>query len=161
MRKHTSFALSLLGMLALAAGALFLSTPARAQNISQTAAAGDYSITLKVLPPESFHGAHAEMMRDGGAKADMVMGPGHPNHHLVAFVSKDGKPVEDAKVTISYRKTSPRGSWMMLPVARMHVDGKGLETTHYGNNVTLPPGSYEARVTVNGTAHATFRFTLS
>jgi hypothetical protein len=34
-------------------------------------------------------------------------------------------------------------------------------TTHYGNNVRLEPGSYEARVTVNGSAPATFQFSLA
>jgi uncharacterized protein involved in high-affinity Fe2+ transport len=42
----------------------------------------------------------------------------------------------------------------------MHVAGKGTDTTHYGNNLRMEPGSYEARVTVNGSAHARFRFTL-
>jgi hypothetical protein len=159
MRTHTPFTLSLIGMLAF--GVLFLPTNLRAENVSQTANAGPYTITLKVLPAESFMGPHAEMMRDGGAKADAMNGAGHPNHHLVAFVNEGDKPVENATVSISYRRLSPKkGSWMKLPVARMHVVGKGSDTTHYGNNVRLEPGSYEARVTVNGTAHASFHFTL-
>jgi hypothetical protein len=42
----------------------------------------------------------------------------------------------------------------------MHVTGHGLATTHYGNNVRLGPGKYEARVTVNGQGPANFRFSL-
>jgi hypothetical protein len=162
MKKQPSVCFSLTMALVFAFGALVAPGAARAQEISQTAMAGPYAITLKVLPAESFTGPQAEMARDGGARADALNGPGHPNHHLVAFVEKSGKPVERATVSIRYRETSPaKGRWMRLPVARMHVAGKGLATTHYGNNVKLEPGSYEARVTVNGSAPAAFHFSLS
>jgi hypothetical protein len=39
----------------------------------------------------------------------------------------------------------------------MHVAGKGLGTTHYGNNVDLPAGTYEVRVTGDGSGPASFR----
>lgn len=134
---------------------------ARAQNVSETGTAGKYSLTLKVLPAESFQGPHAEMARDSGAMANMAGGEAGTNHHLVVFVKENGKPVEQAKVTISYRQLSPqKGKWISLPVTRMHVAGKGAETTHYGNNVKLDPGSYEARVKVNGEGPATLRFSL-
>ncbi|MEJ2010297.1 MAG: hypothetical protein P8Z30_19440 [Acidobacteriota bacterium] len=145
----------------LALGVLFLPAVARTQTISKTAKAGVYSVTLKVLPAESFTGTKAEMVRDGGAEPNTLKGPEHPNHHMVAFVKENGKPVENATVDISYRKLSPpAGAWKALPVVRMHVAGHGLATTHYGNNVRLAPGSYEVRVTVNGTMPASFRFTL-
>jgi hypothetical protein len=160
MRKHIPLPLSLIA-LALAFGALLLPLVTYAENVSQTAKAGAYTVTLKVLAAESFMGPHAEMMRDSGAQADPVNGPGRPNHHLVVFLTKDDKPVENADVSISFRKLSPKaGSWTKLPVVRMHVAGKGTDTTHYGNNLRMEPGSYEARVTVNGSAHARFRFTL-
>jgi hypothetical protein len=147
--------------LALAFVGLLLPHAVRAQNVSQTAIAGPYSITLKVLPAEPFMGSMAAMARDGGAMADTMKGPGHPNHHMVAFIEEKGAPVEDASVTIRYRQLLPtRGAWMTLPVARMHMAGKGLATTHYGNNVDLSTGSYEARVTVNGKNSAHFRFSL-
>lgn len=140
--------------------ALFL-TPrtAHAQAVSQTSMAGPYSVTLKVLPPEAFHGYKAPMARDAGAKAVAVNGPKDPNHHMVAFVKKDGKPVEDATVHIRYRKASA-SDWTSLPVARMHVADKGEKTTHYGNNVALAPGEYRVRVTVDGSQPAAFDFTL-
>ncbi len=151
-----------LAALTVAAGAFLCVCVAHAQNISQTAMAGTFSVTLKVLPAESFSGPHAEMAWDGGAKANTLDGPAHPNHHLVVFVEQDGKPVEDATVSIAYRTVSPASSaWTSLPVARMHVAGKGPETTHYGNNLQIAAGSYEAQVAVNGSPRAVFKFSLS
>jgi hypothetical protein len=149
----------LLGIAILATATLFLSTLSRAQNINEVVRSGPYTFNLKVLPPETFHGAHAEMMHDSGAPGMAVHGAEHPNHHLVVFIKKGGKPVEDAQVTMAYRK-SGRKQWKELPVARMHVAGKGPETTHYGNNVYLAPGKYEVRVTVAGATPATFHITL-
>lgn len=149
----------LLSIVAVAAAALFFSTSIRAQNISEVARSGPYTFNLKVLPPETFHGPNAAMAHDSGAMAMAVNGPGHPNHHLVVFIKKNGKPVEDAQVTIAYRQ-SQWAHWKELPVARMHVAGKGPETTHYGNNVDLAPGKYEVRVSADGHS-ATFRVTLS
>lgn len=161
MRKTSMFATAL----ALALGAVALPSGAQAQAsskvISETGMAGAFSVTLKVLPAESFKGTHAEMTRDGGAAANMVGGPAHPDHHLVAFITRDGKPVERAAVSISYRRTGPDATkWTKLPVVRMHVTGKGLKTTHFGNNVQLPSGAYRVRVRVNGSTPAVFHFTV-
>jgi hypothetical protein len=143
-------------------GALLVPGSAHARTVSKTAAAGAYSVTLKVLPAESFRGPKAEMVRDGGAAPDTLKGSEHPNHHLVVFVAKDGQPVESATVSISYRRLSPKkDAWSTLPVVCMHVAGHGLKTAHYGNNVRLAPGSYEVQVTVDGEGPATFRFSLS
>lgn len=161
MRGKNTFPVSL-AALTFALSILLAPVAAQAQKISKTAKTGGYSITLKVLPAESFAGLHAEMARDGGAEPNDINSPEHPNHHLVAFVKQNGKPLETAKVSISYREVSPKeGDWMSLPVVRMHVAGKGPETTHYGNNVKLSPGTYLARVTVNGIGPAVFRFSLS
>lgn len=150
--------------LALALGALLVPGSVRAQNVTKTAQAGAYSVTLEVLPPEAFTGADAPMVRDGGATPNAVDGPVDPNHHLVAFVKKDGKPVERATVTISYRKAtgdkSESSDWTGLEVVRMHAAGKGVATTHYGNNVHLAPGTYDVRVSVNGSEPASFEVSL-
>ena len=89
------------------------------------------------------------------------------HHHLVAFVKQDGKPVEDATVTISYREVASgkgnmgkSGDWTQLEVVRMHAAGKGLASTHYGNNVHLASGTYDVRVSVNGSAPASFEVSL-
>jgi hypothetical protein len=107
------------------------------------------------------------MVRDSGATPNAVNGSAHPNHHLVAFVKTDGHLVEDANVTISYRKASSdmddmskSGDWTHLDVVRMHAAGKGLATTHYGNNVHLESGTYDVRVSVNGSAPASFEISL-
>lgn len=140
----------------------FVTNNAKAQNISQTLKAGTDSVTIKVLPAEEFTGPNAMMTWDGGAKPDLLKSSPKPNHHLVVFLKRDGKPVEKAVVIIYYRRISPKKSkWIKLPVARMHVTGKGLETTHYGNNVVLWDGKYEARVKVDKNPTVIFRFTLS
>jgi hypothetical protein len=134
-----------------ALASLLLPCAAQGQNASSTAMAGSYSVTLRVLPAESFGGPKAEMVRDSGAQPEQLNGPMHPNHHMVAFIKDGSQPVTNAKVEISYREISPqKTAWKTLPVVRMHVAGKGEATTHYGNNVKLSPGQYEARVTVNG-----------
>jgi hypothetical protein len=161
MRNQNAVRLSLVVAATLVLTGLLVPRATWGQKISETEMAGPYSVTLKVLPAEAFSGPQAEMAWDAGEQADVLSGPAGPNHHLVAFVQEKGKPVEDATVSISYRQLSPkRGEWTSLPVARMHVAGKGLETTHYGNNVKLAAGSYEARVTVNGKGPATFHFSL-
>jgi hypothetical protein len=160
MRGKISFKLWLAAS-ACALGILLVPVAAQAQNISKTAKVGAYSVTLKVLPAESFSGPHSDMARDGGAEPIDINGSEHPNHHLVAFVKENGKPVEEAKVSISYREVSAnKGEWMSLPVVRMHMAGMGSQTTHYGNNVRLAPGKYEARVTVNGSEPTVFHFSL-
>lgn len=147
---------------ALVSTALLAPRTAQAQAVSVDAKTGDYSLTLKVLPAEAFTGPHAEMARDAGAKANTLDGPGHPNHHMVVFIKKGNKPVEDAVVSITYRKVGQKSmDWSVLPVTRMHVKGKGLATTHFGNNLFLTPGSYEARVIVNGSSPALFQFKVA
>lgn len=141
----------------------FLSPTLNAQtkNVNETKMDAGYMIDLKVLPAESFQGPKEQMTRESGAKAVLENSPERPNHHMVVFVRKNGKPLENARVTIRYRELSPRmESWTTLPEARMYATMDGLKSTHYGNNVRLAPGKYEARVIVNGSAPATFRFSL-
>ncbi len=146
---------------AIAISALLAASAAQAKPVSETATAGAYSVTLKVLPAESFSGSNAEMARDGGAKPVTLDATPKPNYHLVAFVKKGDKPVENAKVSIRYRELKPQKSgWTQLPVVRMHVAGKGRQTTHYGNNVALVPGSYRVLSMVNGKGPARFSFIL-
>ena len=96
---------------------LLLPFDAQCRPITETGKVGAYSVTLKVLPAESFAGPTAEMIRTRGANPALLHGRDHPNHHLVAFVEKDGKPVEDAKVAIRYRRLSPiTPAWTKLPV---------------------------------------------
>lgn len=161
MKSQNRIFQSFASLLVLAASVLVVPAVSNAQPISKTASAGPYSVTLKVLPAESFTGPKAAMTRDAGAKPELLNGPAHPNHHMVVFLKRNGKPVEKARVRILYRKRSAHaGAWMTLPVVRMHVTGHGLATTHFGNNVRLGPGAYQVRVTVNGRGPANFRFSL-
>ena len=138
-----------------------LAAAAPVTPISKTEVTGPYTVTLKVLPAESFTGPKAEMAWDAGAKPVTLDSAASPNHHMVAFVERDGHPMEEATVTIRYRQEEPgMPEWRMLPVARMHVAGKGAATTHYGNNVRLEPGRWSVEVTVDGSQPALFHFTL-
>lgn len=161
MRNRSALPVSLVATLTLAFAGLLFPHPVHAQNVSKTAMAGPYSVTFKVLPAETFTGITAEMVRDGGAKPLLVGGNTPPNHHMVAFITKNGAPIENAKVVIQYRQLRPQaGPWNTLPVVRMHVAGKSRATTHYGNNLILIHGEYEARITVNGKGTAHFHFSV-
>ena len=105
----------------------------KAQNITQTEQTGPVLVTIKVLPAESFKGPNAEMAWDGGARPVLLSHSLRPDHHMVVFLKEEKRPVEMAKVTILYRENTPdKGRWTLLPVARMHIEGKSLKTTHFG-----------------------------
>ncbi|MGH9685942.1 MAG: hypothetical protein ACRD5K_02490 [Candidatus Acidiferrales bacterium] len=162
MKKQTSVLPRLrflLAVLTATIALIFVPIASRAQNVNEVARSGAYTINLKLLPAESFEGPHPAMVHDGGAMPVLVNGPEHPDHHLVVFIKKNGEPVENAHVAITF-KQSQWAHWKNLPVARMHAAGKGSGTTHYGNNVNLVPGKYEVRVTVNAARPATFRITI-
>lgn len=147
--------------LAFLAAGLIASNTAEAKNISKTAKAGNVWVTLKVLPAEAFEGAHSSMVRDAGAMPMLLSNSPRPNHHMVVFLKSDNKPVEKASVMILYRQSAPhKGKWTLLPVVRMHVAGKSLATTHFGNNVKLDPGDYEVIVVVDHNPPADFHFKL-
>jgi hypothetical protein len=148
-----------LTMIAGLACAMPLLASAHGDGVTEQAQTGGYQIALKLLPAETFTGKHAEMMRKSGAEPmDMSGGAEKPNHHLVVFLKKGGKPVTDADVRIRYHRVGSSASWKSLPVVRMQVAGKGAATTHYGNNVLLKPGEYDVEVTV--THHLDHRFLL-
>lgn len=158
MRKILLFSAAL----AFAFGTFLASCAAQAKSLSHTTQVGPYTVTLKLLPAESFSGGHSSMEWDGGAKPHMLNQAPHPNHHMVVFVKKQGKAVEKASVSISYhRMGSQSDQWTTLPVARMYVRGEGRGTTHYGNNVLLPPGNYVVRVTINDSTPGLFHIRVS
>ena len=123
--------------------------------------AGEYVVTIEVLPPTPPDAPNAGLVWDGGAQLLGLGGSHPPNHRLAVFVTAYGRPVDRADVMILYRTIGMRpSSWVSLPVARMHTPGKGLDTTEYGNNVRLPPDAYQVRVGVNREGAATFGFRL-
>ncbi len=152
-----------------------LSAPcARAADIKMTNTTGAYRIELNVLNAEPFgapmnmsgmsgmsgmgQGQGMTMVPKGGAAPVPPDAPSHPNHHLVVHVfdAASGKVVADAAVTISFTPEDASGKdigpAMQVPVVVMEASGKGPASTHYGNNVTMPPGAYHVDVTVNGAA---------
>lgn len=157
MRKVLLFAAAL----AFAFGAFLASCAAQAKIVSRTARVGPYTVTLNLLPAESFAGGHSAMAWDGGAKPYRLKQSPKPNHHLVVFIKKHGKPVENASVKIRYRLMGGKSGWQTLPVARMYVRRKGPRTMHYGNNVLLAPGNYAIRVRIVGASSHLFHLRIN
>ena len=79
----------------------------------------------------------------------------HPNHHRVVHVydRKTDQAITDAKVSLSFeplgRGNKPAGASVDVPVVNMQAIGQGPKSTHYGNNVVMPPGSYRVTAMVN------------
>ncbi|MGA8841676.1 MAG: hypothetical protein WCC70_08150 [Candidatus Aquilonibacter sp.] len=144
--------------------------PANAMNmgtgVTLTKVAGPYKLVLQLLPAEPFYTQNQyakEHPSDGmlvvsGATPVAPDDPSHPNHHLIVHVydAASGKAVTNATVTIAYSTAS--GVQKNLPIVEMQAIGKGPQSTHYGNNLNLPDGTYNVTVTANGNA-ATFTVT--
>ena len=138
-----------------------------------TRIAGPYRVVLVVLPPEPFY-TRAQVAQQhvkdgmvvvGGAAPVQPDDASHPNHHLVVHLydRATGKAVRGGHVTMTYTPAAASsaamsGSFVKVPIVEMRVIGKGPESTHYGNNVTLAPGTYRVIVTANG---ASTSFTVS
>jgi len=96
------------------------------------------------------------MLIISGAKPLALDAKVHPNHHLVihVFNTKTGKAITNAKVEMSFQslddKGIPAGSLIEVPVVVMQAIGKGIQSTHYGNNVVMPAGPYSVLLVVNG-----------
>lgn len=145
-------------------GAVLIITAANAADTMLTKTAGLYRIELNVLPAEPFYtkqqvaDGHVQsgMQIEGGAAPVALNANSHPNHHLVVHVSdsQSGKVVTDATVTMNFVSLDDRheavGAPVLVPVVVMQAIGKGPVSTHYGNNVTMPPGHYRVTVAVNG-----------
>ncbi len=143
---------------------------ARAQAVKKTETAGSYRLELEVLPPEPFFSqseVSSQQIKKGmvvvrGAAPVQPNAASKPDHHLIVHVfdKSTGKAVTDADVKMSYQRLGPAGeptgAATQVPVVEMQVIGKGPSTTHYGNNVDLPSGTYRVSVTANG-ATATFK----
>jgi hypothetical protein len=96
------------------------------------------------------------MLVMAGAKPIGLSDTTHPNHHLVihVFDAKTSRAVTNAKVTMSLQAVDEmgmkKGSAVEIPVVVMQAIGKGEQSTHYGNNVTMADGSYEVTLVING-----------
>jgi hypothetical protein len=149
----------------------FMATTLLAKNIDQSKTAGPYRIELEVLPPEPFYSAKQVaagetkmgMLILGGAEPVQPDASSHPDHHLVVhvFQTTSNKALTNAKVRLTVQpldsKGQPTGRALKVPVVRMQMIGMAgmggmgaAETTHYGNNVSLPPGDYRVEAIANG-----------
>jgi len=148
---------------ALAVGIVF-AVPAAAKDVMKTKNVGAYRIELHVLPAEPFYTADevaakhvttGMVIQSGAAPVKPDADP-HSNHHLVVHVydRKTGQAVTDAKVSLSFeplgRGNKPAGASVDVPVVNMQAIGQGPKSTHYGNNVVMPAGSYRVTATING-----------
>jgi hypothetical protein len=147
---------------------------ARAGGMMKTASMDGLRVELHVLPAEPFFTAdevaasHAKegMLIMGGAKPVAPGAASNPNHHLVVhiFNAKTGKAITNAKISMSFQLLDdtgkPKGAVVDVPVVVMQAVGKGPQSTHYGNNVVMPNGTYCIAVSVNG-KKTEFRMAIS
>ena len=169
MNKRSYFALTVaLIALIICAGSV------RAEDMMKTATMDDLRIELHVLAAEPFFTADEVatsrvkegMLIMGGARPVAPDAASHPNHHLVVHVfdAKTGKAITNAMVSMNFQllddKGRGNGAVVDVPVVVMQAIGKGPQSTHYGNNVVMPNGTYSIAVTVNG-KKAEFRMAVS
>jgi len=148
-----------------------VATEAQAKVVKMKHKADAYEVELNVLNAEPFGAPMPDMpgmskgmvmVVKGGGDPVQMDAPSHPNHHLVVHIyeAASRKVVTDANVTITFTAVDESGKLIgpatQVPVVIMEASDKGAASTHYGNNVTMPPGSYRVDVTVNG-AKTTFR----
>jgi hypothetical protein len=167
MRTYGKWLLALIAATAIAASA-------NAADVMRANTVGPYRVELHVLPAEPFFSKEevaAKQVKEGmeiegGAAPVKLDAPSHPNHHLVVHVfdTKSREPITDAMVSMSFasldRKRGRAGEQIEVPVVIMQAIGKGVSSTHYGNNVTMPAGRYKVTVSINGRA-AIFHVTAS
>jgi len=137
---------------------------ADARDIMKPATVGGMRIELHILPAEPFFTADevtvkkvkAGMLIMGGAEPLALNANAHPNHHLVVhiFDTNTGKAITTAQVSINFQqlntKKKPIGDPINVPIVIMQAIGKGVESTHYGNNVVMSTGYYSITVVANG-----------
>jgi hypothetical protein len=151
-------------LIATAMVVMLIGAAANAADVTQTKTVGPYRIELNVYPAEPFFtkqevaDKHVQngMEIEGGAAPVAMDAASHPNHHLVVHVfdKQGGKAETAASVTMRFEpvdsKGKSAGAAQEVPVVIMQAIGKGPQSTHYGNNVTMPAGRYRVTVTVNG-----------
>jgi hypothetical protein len=137
-----------------------ISFDTHAGNVMKDTIVNGQRIELHVLPAEPFFTKEevkakkikSGMLILGGEKPLALEDSTHPNHHLVVHVfdTKTKKAITKAKVQISFQLSSEKGKLINLPIVTMQAIGKDEQSTHYGNNVAMPDGSYDIQVVVDG-----------
>ena len=129
--------------------------------IKQEATTANYRLELQIGPTEKMftpanvaaqHPAEGEVMVGGKmsmATGGMSMDMGDTRHLEVHVYALDsGTVVTNAHVAIAVTGANPK-KVEDVSVAKMYGIKEGPPDTHYGNDVSLPPGSYSIEVTVN------------
>jgi len=154
--------------------AIALIVPVDAKNDVTTATLGGMRIELCVLQAEPFFTADEVTKKNvkegmlivGGAAPLLLEGNIYSNRHLVVhiFDEKTGQAITKAEVKMSFQPLDthgkPSGDSVRVPIVIMQAIGKGLESTHYGNNAVMPEGAYAITVVADG-QQAAFQVTLS
>jgi hypothetical protein len=137
----------------------------RAADVKMDTTINGQRIELHVLPAEPFftksqvaaQGAPKEgMLIMGGAKPMLPDAKERPNQHLVihVFDTKTALAVTDAKVKMSFQSLDEKGNQtgrpVDVPIVVMQAIGKGVQSTHYGNNVVMPDGPLAVSIVVDG-----------
>jgi hypothetical protein len=135
-------------------------TAAELAPIKQEAQTVHYHLELQIGPIQKMfttadvatqHPSTGEVMVGGdmsmmGTSMDM----GDTRHLEVRVSSLDkGTLVTDANVAIAVTDTGSK-KVEDVAVAKMYGIKDGPSDTHYGNNISLPPGTYTVEITVNG-----------
>jgi hypothetical protein len=157
-----------MGRLLLAVGALSIlgaGASASAEGLApeHEALTPHYRMVLQIGPAEAMYTAaeaHAHHAASGEIMVGGKMAGGMEHEHdgmamperrhveLHVFSRATGRVVVDAHVTIAIAGAD--NTWTSVPIARMYGIEPGPDDMHFGNNMSLPPGSYKVRVSVNG-----------
>jgi Kelch motif len=136
--------------------------PATAGTVSATMAAGPYTLSLTIGPPEPVY-SQVEARAVHPTKGELLAGNGQPssvplsvsqgaNHYLQlhVFSAKTGTTVSDIPVAILV--TTPAGKVLQrVPAVAMQSIAVGPTDRHFGDNIALPMGHYHVAVRVNQT----------
>ena len=156
MRKFGQIAL-LLGLAGAVALPAFAAGTSPIKSETKTA---HYRLELQIGPTEKMvspadvaakHLTDGEVMVGGKMSSmDMSMGMADTRHLEIHVYALDGgKVVADADVVIAVTNSDTK-KVEDVPSAKMYGIKEGPPDTHFGNNVSMPPGPYSVGVSVNG-----------
>jgi hypothetical protein len=130
--------------------------------VKQQAQTAHYRLELKIGPTEKMftagqvakqQPAEGEVMVGGTMSmgmSPMSMDMGDTRHLEVHVYSLDkGAVVTDARVVIAVMNIASKKA-QKVSAAKMYGIKEGPSDTHYGDNVSMPPGNYGIKITVNG-----------
>ena len=128
--------------------------------IKSEAQTAHYRLELQIGPTEKMfmpadvaakHLTDGEVMVGGSmSPMGMSMDMADTRHLEVhAHSLEGGKAVTDADVAIAVTNSDTK-KVEDVPAAKMYGIKEGPSDTHFGNNVSMPPGSYRIDVTLNG-----------